>query len=628
MRGLRITIAWAVLLFIPPVWAQIPAARATPPGGTVRVLAADPVQPQTVLLGTATGAVFRSTDAGRHWRFLSHIGRHEDWVVSGLVADRAHPGRWYASLWSWTARNGGVFASQDGGATWQALWLGHAVRALALAPSNDRILVAAALDGVFRSEDAGVQWQRISPAHDRELENVESVAIDPENPQDIYVGTWHLPWKTIDGGHDWWQMRQGVIDDSDVFSIAVDRAQPNTVYLSACSGIYRSDDRGNQFRKIQGIPYSARRTPALVQDPEHPDTIYAGTTQGLWVSQDKGATWKRITSPQLSINSVVVLPHRLLLGANFAGVIASNDGGQSFQPSNQGFSSRHVAAVASSPDGRYLSITGDQAWGGVFLQRPEGNWEQLPALPQRAQAVGLHWSPAGLAAATAAGIYLLPPGGKRWLQEPGMPASPIYALASDLPGSADLWAAGQLGLYHSTDGGWHWALQRNAPAPLYRALAYRDDHGRQWLWVAGDGYVVRSRDGGRHFLAGRLSLDGAERARINQLALAPHAGAGAVLLAATTAGLYTSDDFGATWTRSGHGLPAENITSVYTEQDGIYAFAGTVGATFRSHDSGAHWQNVHLPPAVEAEARLAPMLPLPPAAVAARAGAGRTDLNR
>ncbi len=582
----------------------------------MRVLAADPDRPATVLLGTATGSIFRSSDAGRGWSFFSHVGRHDDWVISSLIPDPGRPGRWYASLWSWTARNGGVFTSADSGRHWHALWLGHAVRALALAPSNSSILVAAALDGVYRSQDAGRDWSRISPVHDRELENVESVAIAPHNPQEIYVGTWHLPWKTINGGHDWWQMRQGVIDDSDVFSIAVDRLDPQILYLSACSGIYRSEDRGDHFQKIQGIPYSARRTPAIVQDPLDPKTIYAGTTQGLWVTHDQGATWERITSPRLSINTVLPLPRRLLLGTNFAGVFVSTDSGRSFHRSDHGFSSRHVAAVAYGPGGRYISVTGDQAWGGIFLQRGDASWQHLPLLPARQQALALHWSSAGLLAATAQGIYLLPPQRgdhpQRWEQLPGMPTSPLYALAGTREDSLEVWAAGQLGLFRSRDGGRRWSQLRQAPAPLYHLLLAADGAHAPWLWIAGDGYVLRSHDGGEHFLPGRLTLDApGHRARIHQLALASAPDGTPVLLAATTAGLYTSRDRGAHWSLSGHGLPALDVRSMQAHNGVIVAFARAVGATFRSRDGGQHWQPVRLPAAAEAEARLAPMLPMP-----------------
>ncbi|MGN6594068.1 MAG: hypothetical protein ACTHJX_14325 [Terriglobales bacterium] len=588
--------------------AAVPLSPPTPPGGSVRALAADPAHPATVLLGTAHATLFRSTDAGSDWQFWSRIGDHDDWVVAALVADRTTPGHWFAALWSWSRPDGGVFVSNDDGRSWQPLWLGHAVRALAEAPSDPRILVAATLDGVFRSQDSGREWARISPAQDRELRNVESVAVDPRDPQEIYVGTWHLPWKTINGGHDWWQMRQGVIDDSDVFSITVDQNNPATLYLSACSGIYRSDNRGNLFRKIQGIPYTARRTPALVQDPGQPGTIYAGTTQGLWVSRDQGATWRRTTSPALRIEAVAVLPHTLLLGTDFAGMFVSHDGGLSFSAANHGFSSRQVAAAAASPAGTYLSVTGDLQWGGIFLHQSSGDWLQLPPLPHDAEANGLYWSQAGLVASTAAGVFVLPPAPapQHWRVPAQPPAGPLYALSGR--GPAELWAAGQQGLFHSHDGGLRWTRLRAAPAPLYRVLAAAAGDQGAWLFIAGDGYLLRSHDGGQTFLPGRLSLDGAVRGRIHQIAMVsvPH---GRLLLAATTAGLYQSRDLGAHWELTGHGLPALDVRAVHAQPDGLYALAAAVGAVYRSRDGGERWQPIAWPPAAEALARSAPSWP-------------------
>ena len=45
-------------------------------------------------------------------------------------------------------------------------------------------------------------------------------------PDIVYAGTWHLPWKTTDGGKTWHNIKQGVIDDSDVFSIIIDPDKP------------------------------------------------------------------------------------------------------------------------------------------------------------------------------------------------------------------------------------------------------------------------------------------------------------------------------------------------------------------------------------------------------------------
>jgi photosystem II stability/assembly factor-like uncharacterized protein len=635
-----------ILIFVLAVFAATACGQtsATPPGGTVRALAADPAHAGRVLLGTNTGVVFVSGDGGAGWSFLSRIAPHDDWVVSRLVADPSHAGRWYAALWSWSGPGGGVYASSDDGATWQPLWTGHAVRALALAPSDAATLVAGTLDGVWRSQDGGRQWARISGAGDRELSNIESVAIDPVNAQEIYVGTWHLPWKTVNGGHDWWQMRQGVIDDSDVFSIAVDRQHPATVYLSACSGIYRSQDRGNQFQKIQGIPYSARRTPALVQDPDDPATIYAGTTQGLWVTHDAGATWARITPAAWSVNAVVPISggtaasksadaalgpvRRLVLGLQFAGVEVTSDGGASFYAANRGFSSRHVSAVASAPAGRFVAVTGDEAWGGIFLAAPDGAWQAVPAPLPGQDVYSLHWSPTGLLAATAQGVYRLPaPGAKAgrpdrgrperasWTLARSAPHDHIYALAAPAPRSALVYAAAQSGLYRSADGGVSWSALRAAPAPLFRVLALPPEEGEAWLFVAGDGFVLRSSDGGQHFLPGRLAIPGT----IQQLAYS-----GPLLLAATSRGLYQSRDRGASWTLTGHGLPAANIQAVQVQADGIYVLTAQVGEVFVSRDGGVSWTQTRMTAQQEAEARSGPGVEAQwrPAVAASAAGAG------
>jgi len=42
-----------------------------PPGGDVRALAADPRDPRHIYLGTADGVLYRSEDAGEHWKRLS-----------------------------------------------------------------------------------------------------------------------------------------------------------------------------------------------------------------------------------------------------------------------------------------------------------------------------------------------------------------------------------------------------------------------------------------------------------------------------------------------------------------------------------------------------------------------------
>ena len=137
---------------------------------------------------------------------------------------------------------GDVYRSHDGGNNWEAMpgVHGKSVRAMAIAAYDSKVLVIGALDGVFRTKNGGKSWERISPVKQAdELKNVESIALDPKNPDVVYAGTWHLAWKTDDGGANWHRINKGMIDDSDVFSVIVDSTNPSVVYASACSGIYK-----------------------------------------------------------------------------------------------------------------------------------------------------------------------------------------------------------------------------------------------------------------------------------------------------------------------------------------------------------------------------------------------------
>ena len=246
-----------------------------------------------------SGSGWRGWGSGTIWR----------WIRSSWIA--ANPKHILVGAW--------VLGSTDGGTLHQQRWrreLGESTRRcegnpfgrLTAAPSDPKMLVAGTLKGVYRSTDGGEHWQLISPEGSQELHEVESIAIDPANPQIIYAGTWHLPWKTTDGGAHWTNIKQGVIDDSDVFSIIVDPKDPNVVYASACSGIYKSQNGGEKFQKVQGIPSTARRTRVLMQDPQNLNIVFAGTTEGLYRTGDSGATWLRTTGPEVIVNDVYVDP--------------------------------------------------------------------------------------------------------------------------------------------------------------------------------------------------------------------------------------------------------------------------------------------------------------------------------
>ncbi len=388
-----------------------------PDGGHARTLIADPQDPSHLYLGAINGWIYESHNRGQDWKRLALVGGRYDLALDSIVLDKSNPKHILVGAWVLGSTDGGLYSSTDGGMTWTSDndMKGQSIRALAAAPSDPKILVAGTLLGVYRSTDSGVHWKLISPEGSKELHEVESIAIDPVDPQTIYAGTWHLPWKTTDGGEHWENIKEGIIDDSDVFSIIVDPKQPTLMYASACSGIYKSENRGEKFKKIQGIPSTARRTRVLMQDPQHLNIVFAGTTEGLFRSGDSGATWLRTTGPEVIVNDVYVDPsdsNRVLLATERGGVLASNDGGMSFVPSNRGFSSRQIVAYvqdAEHPATIYVGLVNDKEWGGVFVSDNGGlTWSQISAGLNGSDVFSLGQASDGtVIAGTAHGLYRL-----------------------------------------------------------------------------------------------------------------------------------------------------------------------------------------------------------------------------
>ena len=374
------TITWS-LAFATPALCQH-WERLGPPGGMVTSLSA--ASDGTVYLGTPDGHVFASDDRGGHWKLRGRAGDRLDGVAQRMVADARSPNRILAAVWFRGTSGGGIFESADGAKKWKLAGLGsEAVRALEQSSSDGDVWIAGTRSGVFRSTDNAKSWQRITPADDPELQNIDSLAIDPRDPQTIYVGTYHLPWKTIDGGKSWHSIGQGMIDDSDVMSLRIDARNPQRIFSSACSGIYRSEDGGASWTKLQGIPYSSRRTQQIVQDPVDLQAMYAATTEGLWVTSDYGETWRRVTTRDTDANAAVVLPFEqgkvLLAGTSSQGILRSDDGGTTFVESNNGFAHRVVTSAAMAVDGRDVLIQAEGSSAPMHSRDGGKTWTEFAA---------------------------------------------------------------------------------------------------------------------------------------------------------------------------------------------------------------------------------------------------------
>jgi photosystem II stability/assembly factor-like uncharacterized protein len=548
-----------------------------PDGGDARTVVADPQDSAHLYLGAVNGWIYESRNRGQDWKRLARVGDRDDLVLDSIVLDKSNPKHILVGAWVLGSDDGGLYTSSDGGESWTSDndMKGQSIRALAAAPSDPKTLVAGTLLGVYRSTDSGVHWKLISPEGSKELHEVESVAIDPVDPKIIYAGTWHLPWKTTDGGAHWKNIKEGVIDDSDVFSIIIDPKQPSVVYASACSGIYKSENSGDNFKKIQGIPSTARRTRVLMQDPQHLNIVFAGTTEGLYRSGDSGKTWLRTTGPEVIVNDVYVDPadsNRVLMATSRGGVVASNDGGKSFTPSNRGFSSRQIVAYVQDvehPATIYVGVVNDKEWGGVFVSHNGGlTWGQISAGLKGSDVFSLGQASDGtIIAGTAHGLYRLQ--GQLWnridnvsLAEPPRetkvssashkksaakrPArktagrvhfGPFDGRVDEIARAGDtLYAATSDGLLKSVNAGTSWTLAPGLAKQSWQFVAA----ARAMAAVANLNMVAMTTDGGRNWNPVRLPQ------AVTQLGAVAVDGAGGLWIGGRE-GVFFSEDRGTTW---------------------------------------------------------------------------------
>ena len=555
-----------------------------PDGGDGRSFAADPTNDKHIYLGTTNSWIYQSLDGGGSWKRLAKLAKGEELILDNIVVDQSDSKTLLVGAWVLDHPDGGLFVSHDAGQSWTAVdaMKGQSIRALTQAPSNPKIWIAGTLKGVFRSEDSGVHWTQISPAGSTELHEVESIAIDPKDQQTIYAGTWHLPWKTTDGGANWHNIKQGLIEDSDVFSIVINPVTPNTVYTSACSGIYRSDTGGELYKKIQGIPMTARRTRVLMIDPTSPNTVYAGTTEGLYKTLDGGATFKRMTSGDVIVNDVYVdpkNPQHVLLATDRGGVLESDNAATTFKASNAGFSQRQVSTLlvdAKSPQTVFAGVVNDKTFGGVFVSHDEGGtWTQQSKGLDGRDVFSLSQAPDGtVLAGRNAGIfrwdgsgwvaggkvvksvtktsYVVRKGKRTKVEKTTMvPDGQMDVRISDVDAAGSTWyVATAKGIFASTDQGATWIGGPVLGKPEYRAVASNGD----MVLAAQHKSLAWSQDGAKTW----QPLAMPEKLTLLQSIAMPEDGS---LWLGGREGVFYSQDHGQTWTEM-KSLPVSDISGM------------------------------------------------------------------
>lgn len=312
-------------------------------GGRVHGILVDPSEPTTMLLGSAGGGIWRTTNGGARWSpvddFMASL------AVRTMVASPADFHVQYAGTGEGfyngiDTRGAGIFKSIDGGTTWFHLASTSGpefqyVNRLAISPDSTTLL-AATRWGLYRSTDGGSTFTPIIVGVFLDFRDVEFHPSDSSKAVAVRSGEAYY---STDGGQ--------TFDPASGISVLMERTEaayapgaPNVVYVvgnRSDGSIYRSADGGVSYTLVPDathpawLPSSGSHGGAVFVDPTNPDVLIVGGVD-LYRSTDGGATLTQISRSDLSPASAhsgqhVIVPMPGFNGTSVKGAFFGNDGG-------------------------------------------------------------------------------------------------------------------------------------------------------------------------------------------------------------------------------------------------------------------------------------------------------------
>ncbi|HSR50228.1 MAG TPA: hypothetical protein VLV83_05330, partial [Acidobacteriota bacterium] len=255
-------------------------------------------------VGAASGGVWKSTDAGVHWKPVfdeQPVQSIGSIAVSRSDSNVVWVGTGESKVRSNISHGMGVYKSVDGGESWELKGLEEAGRVsrVIIHPENPDIVYVAALGhlygpqkvkGVWRTRDGGETWEQVLFVD--ENTGPSDLVMDPNNPRVLLAGMWEMEIRT-------WGRTSG----------------------GSAGGLFISRDAGDSWEKLtgKGLPdpptgriglamtsADSSRVYALIETNVNRDFAELTEHQGdLWRSDDGGRSWKLVNSN----NAVVQRPH-------------------------------------------------------------------------------------------------------------------------------------------------------------------------------------------------------------------------------------------------------------------------------------------------------------------------------
>jgi photosystem II stability/assembly factor-like uncharacterized protein len=344
--------------------------------------------------------------------------------IAAIDASAADP----VTAWIGSA-SGGVWKSDNAGTTFKPVFDDHtqSIGAVRVDPSDAETVwigtgetwvrnSVSVGDGVYRTTDGGDTWEHLG------LENTEriaKIAVDPTDSDTVFVcATGHLwnanpergVYKTTDGGANWEQVFF-IDENTGCADLDMDPQEPGILYAAMWqfrrypdffesggpgSGLYQSTDGGDTWSELSnGLPEGERGRIALAIAPSRPSVLYAtveAEDTALYRSDDLGASWKQ-TDDSMNVqmrpfyfSELVVDPtdHNRLYKPGFT-LTVSTDGGDSFSGLfGAGFTFGAVHpdhhALWINPSNPYQLILGTD--GGAYVSNDRARtWRHVRSLP-------------------------------------------------------------------------------------------------------------------------------------------------------------------------------------------------------------------------------------------------------
>jgi len=500
-----------------------------------------------VLVGVVCCLALAGAAVGGMWRPMGPYGD----MLSDLVMAPDDPDVLFVAV------NGGLFKSVNGGASWERVGAGYdlgGLSSVSAARAGRDLVIATSGWLVYLSLDGGITWQQILGEPLFSGAYINSVAIDPRNPEVVWACTNKGVCCSTSSGNQWYLRNDGLPENFEARFVRFDLSDPSGTRVYVCSkkqGIYRCDTPVYVWEPVT----SDFGVNDLALHPEDPDTLYAGTDGGVLKTIDGGASWapKNAGLSELSVDRLAISPlgPDVLYCAINENLYVSEDGAESWQRRDEGVQvGYHASSLIASPlsaDAAYVGTqfgvyeTVDQgiSWcaanrgivsatvtdmafhpscpGTIFVAtgivgffRTTDNgqsWDLLSMEGDAMKCAGVNvvaidpQEPSTVYAGTGSKVIKSVDGGETWVELYDYGGWSISALAIDPSDTQTMYMGTSKGeVLKSQDGGYSWVLAMSgvAPGQPIKVLAMDPkDPSVLWLgtWSLGGGYAYRSQDG-------------------------------------------------------------------------------------------------------------------------------------